>query len=69
MDLGTASEAEEGGEDEEGSAVRANMTKEEIEAEEQVKTAMERFASGVDEDAREQEALKINDKELDITDF
>lgn len=73
LELGTVSELEEEDDEvvgEDGQVISRNAkTEEEIEAENKLKSAMERFASGVDEDSREREAQKINDSELNISDY
>lgn len=74
--LGTSTEDEEGEEEgEEGEEGQIEEQKRKLfsagidEEEDKVKTAMERFASEVDEDSRDREAQKIIETEMDITDF
>lgn len=70
FDLGTVSEGEPEEEqlDDSGRVINRNAkTEEELKEEYELKSAMEKFASGVDENARERELHRYNEKEMDIT--
>lgn len=70
FDLGTVTEGEPEEEqlDDSGRVINRNAkTEEELKEEYELKSAMEKFASGVDENARERELHRYNEKEMDIT--